>query len=299
MSGAIARPTPLGAGTRAPNRLPFQEGAQSRPYYAQGGTVFPRSSSEVLQGAAQPTFVPMGQLQRWDFAQGVQQGGLTLSSLTPQQLAQFQAEERARWIQQEHARLQQERARDERQAQLAQQLERERAEFPDTRRGYRRPPGELPRTQPAIGESCIRHRRVIPFQDLHTINRLLDRVAGGCRQSSCECCAQVFGPGTTSFCGCSATRASQMFCRSCWDVHNADQVTAEMKIKAVTVHVAAKWPQDPKDARTVSKQFAEKKDGYARRQRASAEDPQSKEGVCNSVRVRQQQARGDCETSRV
>jgi hypothetical protein len=224
MSGAIAKPPPPSAGTRGPHRLPFQGGAQSRPYYS--GTIFQRSSSEVVQGTAQSNFVPMGQLPRWDFTQGMrgQQGGLTLTNLTPQQLAQFQAEEHARW-------LQQERARDERQLQLARQLHQERAEFSDTRRGYTRPPGGPAGTQPAIGDCCIRHRRIPPWQDLHTINRILDRVAGGCRQSSCECCAQVFGPGITSFCGCSAEPENHMFCRSCWDKYNADKVTEEMKIK--------------------------------------------------------------------
>jgi hypothetical protein len=73
-----------------------------------------------------------------------------------------------------------------------------------------------------------------------------------------------------------------MFCRACWDVYNAD-VTEEMKIKErrallaegfcnnescaccrpsfEAVTVAAKWPKDPKDARTVSKQFAERGKG--------------------------------------
>jgi hypothetical protein len=108
-------------------------------------------------------------------------------------------------------------------------LDQERAESPDTRRGYRRPPGEPEGTQPGIGECCIRHRRLPPWQDLHTINRLLNRAAGCCRQTSCECCAQVFGKGVVRFCGCTATRASQMFCRACWDKYSADKKPAEIK----------------------------------------------------------------------
>jgi hypothetical protein len=162
------------------------------------------------------------QLPQWNFTQvtRVQQGGLSLTNRTPHQLAQAQATEYVQWHEAERVKVQRGR-----------QLEQERAEFPDTRVGYRRPAGELPREQPAIGECCIRHRRMTPWRDLNPVNRLRYRAAGYCRQSSCECCAQIFGRGITSLCGCTAERENQMFCRACWDKYNADLVKPEMEIK--------------------------------------------------------------------
>jgi hypothetical protein len=113
----------------------------------------------------------------------------------------------------------------------AQKLQQEREEFPDEKLGAWRRIGETPGVQPPIGGCCIRHRFLPMWRDLHTVNRIRYRAARCCRQSSCECCAQVFPRGITSFCGCTATRDSQMFCRACWDKYNADLVKPEMEIK--------------------------------------------------------------------
>jgi hypothetical protein len=84
--------------------------------------------------------------------------------------------------------------------------------------GWRREPRarqkrRTPGIQPPIGGCCIRHRLMPLWRDRHTVNRLRRRGVGTCRQSSCECCAHIYGAGVTSFCACPATEESHVLTR--------------------------------------------------------------------------------------
>jgi hypothetical protein len=145
-SGAIARPPPPGAGTRAP----LQGVARSSNEVA-------RSRSEVAQGSGQATFIPLAPImQPQQVAQGAAQGSAQPIVITGGQLAQHYATSYMSWHDEENAR----RTHAQQVAlQRAQQLATERAAFPDIPHGQRSQLAEQPLAQPAIGECCIRNAR--------------------------------------------------------------------------------------------------------------------------------------------